>query len=101
MTSFTYRLLISFVGLSMRRRFPRTVFSANVNQKIRYIPLRAFSKQPWLCLHLKVFECRQLGRCSRSIIDLSSFLTGATSPLASSLCSSLYSLPLCYLASSS
>jgi len=72
-TSFTYRLFISFVGLIMRRRFPRTVFSAKVNQKIRYIPLRAFSKQPCLCLHFEVFECKQLGRFSRSIIDFSSF----------------------------
>ena len=84
----TYRLLISLVGLTISKRLPSTVFKAKVNQKILYIPLRAFSKQPCLCLHFAVLECRHNGKCRRSMIDFSSFFGFAISPPASSRCSS-------------
>jgi len=84
----TYRLLNNLVGLTISKRFPSTVFKAKVNQKILYIPLRAFSKQPCLCLHFAVLECRHTGKCKRSMIDFSSFFGLAISPPPFSRCSS-------------
>ena len=58
----TYRFLSNFAGLTILGKCVRRDLIKNAIAKLRYQPLRVFSKHPNLCLHISVFDSIHFGR---------------------------------------